>query len=148
MVAVGVNVQIVDARAKVVHELAQGARGNGPVVRRVRSAKLGVHRHACLKGEAVGRREARPEDDAGDEAALDAGAVLNGDVAAVNQGLLLRVAVPLAVGRRAATKERDQRLGVALTLAMAAMDEKCVRIRLARMYMVQWKRSLDGPAPW
>lgn len=92
MIAVGVNVQIVDARAKVVHELAQGARGNGPVVRRVRSAKLGVHRHARLKGEAVGRREARPEDDAGDEAALDAGAVLNGDVAAVNQGLLLCVA--------------------------------------------------------
>lgn len=84
MVAIGVDVQIVDARAKMVHELPQRAGRDGPVVRRVRLAKLGVHRDASLESEAVSRREAGPKDDAGNEAALDALPVFDGDVAAVN----------------------------------------------------------------
>lgn len=64
---------------------------------RILLAKFGVHRHSGLKREAVGRCEAGSENDSGDESALDALAVFNGNVTAVNQRLPLGVAVSLSI---------------------------------------------------
>lgn len=58
----------------------------------------------------MGGCEAGSEDYARNEPALDALAVLNGHVTAINQRLLLRVAVSLRVCCRAAAEEGDEGL--------------------------------------
>lgn len=102
MVAVRVDVKIVYARPEMVHQLAQRPGRDGPVVRCILAAKLGVHWRRNLKGQSMCGCEATSEYYAGNEAALDAFAVFNGNVALFNQGLLL--CISLVVGRRAASK--------------------------------------------
>ncbi len=108
VVSVSVNVKIVYTRAEMIHELPQGPRRNGPVVRCILGAKFGVHWGCNLKGQAVSGSQATPEDYASNEAALDAFTIFNGNVAFVNQGLLLSVS--LVVGGRATAEQRYERL--------------------------------------
>lgn len=79
------------------------------MVRRVRLAKLGMNRYCDLKRELVRRCKAISEYYASDESALDSFTVFNGNIASVNEGLLLSVALALASGTTA--KQRYQSLG-------------------------------------
>lgn len=62
------------------------------MVRRVLSVELGVHGWGNLEGKTMGRGQAVPEDDARDEAAGYALAVLDGHVAPFNDALLIGIA--------------------------------------------------------
>lgn len=65
------------------------------MVRRVLSAKLGVHGHGHLKGEPVSRGQAVSKDDSNNEAARAGVPIFNCHVTPVYEGLLL--GVPLGV---------------------------------------------------
>lgn len=147
MVAIGVDIQVVDSGTEMVHELAQRTRRDGPVMRCILLAKFGVHRHSRLERQAVGRSEARPKNDAGNEPALDVLAVFNGNVTAVNQCLSFRIAVTLRVGCGTAAKERDESLWslqVSFIFLVRRIVNRVPNPR-TRMYMLQWNRSLNWP---
>lgn len=110
MIAIGVDIQVVDSGTKMVHELAQRARRDGPVMGCILLAKFGMHRHSCLEWQTVSRSEAGPKNDAGNEPALDALTVFDGNLTALNQCLSFCIAVTLRVGCGTAAKERDESL--------------------------------------
>lgn len=50
MIPIRVDIQELDPWPKVIHELPQRPRRDGPVMWRVLSVELGVHRHRNLEG--------------------------------------------------------------------------------------------------
>lgn len=78
------------------------------MVRSFLPVEPGVHWDGHLEWQTVGGRQAVPEDNAGNEAALHSLPVLDGDIASVDERLLL--GVPLGVDTRAASEEGDESL--------------------------------------
>lgn len=92
--------------------------------------EFGMHGDNELEGQTVGRGQAASKDDANNKATLDLWAILNGDIASLNESLLL--GIPLAVDARAAPEERDESLGP--PLSQGGAKEPVV---LTRMYRLQ-----------
>lgn len=68
------------------------------MVRSIPPAKLGVDRDGHLEGKSVSRSQSISENYACDESALDPLSVLDGDVAPVDQRLLLHVSLCVGGG--------------------------------------------------
>jgi hypothetical protein len=106
MIPIRVDIQELDPGSEVIHELPQRPRRDGPVMRRVLSVELGMHRHRNLEGQVVRRRQPVPEDDAYDQTALRAVAILDGHIAAVDERL--SVCITSSLDARTAAEQGDQ----------------------------------------
>lgn len=114
MIPIRVDIQELDPWPKVIHELPQRPRRDGPVMWRVLSVELGVHRHRNLEGQVMRGCEAVPEDDAYDQTALRAVAILDCNIAAVDEGL--PVCITRGLGTRTTSEEGDQCLATKVSL--------------------------------
>lgn len=105
---VRIDIEKLDAGAEVIHELPQRSRGDSPVVRGLFAIEFGVDGHVDLEGQPVGRGDAIAKDKLGNEAALHAWTVLDGDLTSVYQALPFTI--PLSVTSSTAAKYGDERL--------------------------------------
>lgn len=75
---------------------------------RILPVELGVNRNRNLERQTVRRGQSVAEDYSGNKPTLDSFAILDGNVAPLNEGLLLDIS--LVVCRRAASEQRDEGL--------------------------------------
>ena len=97
-ILVGIDVQELDTRTKVVHQLAQGPRRYGPAVCGLGLVKLCMRRGLGFKGQRVRSRDAISTRHSGDQPALPAGTVINGDITAVDRRVSPTRGVPTLSG--------------------------------------------------
>lgn len=140
MIAIRVDVKVLGSWPKVVHQLLQGSRRDAPVVKSLVFVELCMHGHADFKRKSVRCGQSIPEDDSSNKAALDAFSIFNGDVAAVYDTLLVRVASRFY--SRSAAEERGQALKRRLDSPLPDRAKN-----LTRMYMEQKNFSWNCPVP-
>lgn len=87
MVFIRVNIQELGPGAEVIQELSKRPRRDCPVMRRIKPVEPSVHWHRDLEGEVMCRREAISEDDTCNQTALGVLAVLDGNVAPIDERL-------------------------------------------------------------
>lgn len=95
MIAICIDVEILNSWAKMIHQLPKRPGRYRPVVRSILPAELGMHGDSHLEGQAMSRRQPVSEYNSSDKAALDAFSIFNSNVAPLDEGLLL--CVPLGV---------------------------------------------------
>jgi hypothetical protein len=106
MVLVGIDVEKLDSGPKVIHELSQSPRGHSPVVWSFAPVEFCVYRNGDLEWKAMGGSKTISEHNSGNESALNAFAILYGNVTLLDECLSL--GITLTIDCRPVAKERDE----------------------------------------